>query len=417
MCWTGATVSVLLVIGVAPVLMTAALWLMYLSLVSVGDVFLQFQWDNLLLEAGLLAIFFSPPRLFLRASRGTPSWIFLWLYRWLIFRLMFLSGMVKLLSGQPNTWTNGTALNYQYWTQPLPHVGSWYVHQFPHWFHVASLIVMFTIELVCPFLIFGPRRVRHFAALAFIFLMAVVAATGNYTFFNLLTAILALTLFDDQALRWLFRLPKTAPALARRKLRWIVARGLIHVPVGAFILVVSFCAGWQRLEYEFKAPQPIASAMRVIAPLRSIDSYGLFARMTTTRPEIIIEGSHDGKDWKEYEFRWKPGDVNKAPRWVQPHQPRVDWQMWFAALGNYRQRSNYFVTKLMRRILEGSPEVLKLFSVNPFPDKPPRYLRAMRYEYTFSDPATRAKTGAWWVRSDPEPYTPIMQRDTVPPHQ
>jgi len=414
-CWAGVAVAALLVVGMAPIVTTAVLWAMYLSLVAIGGVFLQFQWDSLLLEAGLLAIFFSPWRLFLGTGSGRPSPIILWLYRWLVFRLMFLSGMVKLHGGDPNTWRELTALDYHYWTQPLPHVGSWYVHHFPSWFHEASLVTMFAIELVCPFLIFGPRRVRHVAGVSFILLMVAVAITGNYTFFNLLTAVLCLTLFDDQALRRALRLGQHRSTLVPRKLRCVLARAAIHVPVAAVILVVSFCSGRRRLDRAFEVPEPIMRIMRTATPLRSINTYGLFARMTTTRPEIILEGSDDGRTWEAYEFNWKPGDVMRAPGWVQPHQPRVDWQLWFAAMGSYRQPRNRFVTDLMRRVLEGSPDVLKLFSVNPFPDDPPRYLRAVRYHYQFSDPETRAETGAWWVRRDPAPYAPVLSRERRPP--
>ncbi|HEY6931577.1 MAG TPA: lipase maturation factor family protein, partial [Thermoanaerobaculia bacterium] len=158
-------------------------------------------------------------------------------------------------------------------------------------------------------------------------------------------------------------------------------------------------------------PGPAISFARAVSPFRSVGSYGLFMVMTTSRPEIILEGSDDGAEWKAYEFRWKPGDVTRRPRFVAPHQPRLDWQMWFAALGNYSE--NPWFLALCGRLLQGKPDVTGLLAVNPFPNGPPRYLRAVVYEYRFTDSAARRATGAWWTREPKGLYLPVLNRDML----
>lgn len=424
-CAAGVALSVLLIIGFAPAPCLALLWLLYLSLVTVGQDFLSFQWDNLLLEAGFLAIFFAPLKLlpvwnavptrrFQGADTSThskilraapPSRLVLWLLRLLLFKLMFSSGCVKLLSGDPN-WRNLTALTFHYYTQPLPTPLAWYANQLPLWFQKFSCAAMFGIELGAPWLIFFPRRIRFFGAAAMALLQILILLTGNYTFFNWLTLALCLLLLDDFALQTF--LP---PRLRTRfndstirqsaKIKWPRA---VIVPLTVIILSASGFQLAATLGCRSPLLVPLAWVAEQLAPLRTVNSYGLFAVMTTERREIIVQGSNDGTNWLTYEFKYKPGDVDRRPVFVAPFQPRLDWQMWFAALGDVRQ--NPWFVNFCGRLLQGSPNVLALLKRNPFPDKPPRYVRAEFYDYRFTDFAERRATGAWWKRKFIGEYLP-----------
>ncbi len=410
LCYGGAALSVLLILDVATVPVLALLWLFYLSLVNVGQDFLSFQWDILLLEAGFLAIFLDSFHLLPRLSRQrAPSILILWLFRFLLFRLMFMSGLVKLASGDPN-WRNLTALSYHYWTQPLPTPLSWYMTQLPAWFMKASTTFTFAVELFVPFLFFMPRRIRFAGGLLTITLQVMILLTGNYTFFNWLAIALCILLFDDEALakffpqRWRgIALPP--PSNAKR----VIAVGLA--------LVIGFVGGVKVLNLldsrisPYRLPPPLDEVYSRVSSLYITNSYGLFAVMTTTRPEIIVEGSNDGINWLPYEFPYKAGDVNRMPAYVAPYQPRLDWQMWFAALsGDYRS-SSWFVS-FVYRLLQGSPDVLALLANNPFPDAPPKYIRAELYQYHFTTAAERSETGAWWTRELVGAYLPQVSLDS-----
>ncbi len=423
LCQGGAVLAVLLVFDVAPVLVLALLWAFYLSLTSIGPPFTNFQWDILLLETGFLAIFLAPLRLRPRVyGDAPPSRVVLWLFRWLLFRLMFLSGLVKLLTvdasgaaaivGPEDPWRNLTALTYHYWTQPLPVWISWHVHHLPLWWHKLSCGVMFFIELALPLLLAAPRRLRHAACGGFVLLMVLIGASGNYNFFNMLTVALCVLSVDDAWWRRLFRRGSSEPVVAIRPSRTgklgLRLRLAVHVILGAVVLPVSVVQGLGRLRLNVAWPGWVGTLAERAAPFRSVNAYGLFQRMTTSRREIIFEGSEDGATWLPYVLRWQPGPVDRAPGWCQPHQPRVDWQMWFAALGNYQR--NAWLVGLMRRTLEGSPAVLRLYEVNPFPERPPRYLRAVIYDYRFTTPEERRATGAWWHREYLGAYAPTLTR-------
>jgi hypothetical protein len=403
LCGGGVLAALLLVLGLAPAMASALCWALYLSLAIAGQAFLQFQWDYLLLEVGLLAIFLVPPWRW-RFGRGLAAApVVLFLLRWLLFRLMFSSGWVKLASGDP-TWRNLTALRFHYETQPLPPWTAWYFHQSPPWFQTVSALFLFFVELVVPFLYFAPRRLRLFAFRATVLLQLLIAATGNYGFFNLLALALALLLLDDQSLRARWRHAVQESAGAPRA--WPKA---VLVPVACVVLFASSIEFAGTLGRALALPRTVAVAARRLAPFRSFNQYGLFMVMTTERPEILIEGSNDGADWRPYAFRWKPGDVTARPRFVAPHQPRLDWQMWLAALGTIDE--NPWLVQFLGRLLEGSPEVVGLLAANPFPDRPPRYVRATAYDYRFTDAAERRRTGAWWRRKVIGPYTPILSAD------
>ncbi|MFQ5673065.1 MAG: lipase maturation factor family protein [Nitrospinales bacterium] len=383
------------------------LWMLYLSLMTAGQIFLGYQWDTLLLETGFLAIFLAPAY---RRSDGTPqppSLMMLWLGRLLLFKLMFSSGFGKLAGGDP-TWHNLTALAYHYETQPLPTWVAWYAHQLPLAFHQASAAAMFFVQLAAPFLIFAPRRARHVGCALLVIFQGLIALTGNYTFFNFLTTALCVLLLDDGFLRRFWPGGKTArPGDIAFRSRGEPFLGRVRVGlVAAVVLLLSLFQISGLLEGRVRAPPAVLRAMDWLQPLHLVNRYGLFTIMTTSRPEIIVEGSNDLDTWKEYEFKWKPGDVKRAPGFVAPHQPRLDWQMWFAAFSSYERDA--WVVGFLVRLLEGSRPALDLLGKNPFPAAPPRYIRAWLYDYRFTDSAARQKSGAWWRRQRLQPYTPVF---------
>ncbi len=402
-CGAGVGLSLLLLLGIAPAPVLFLLWGLYLSLTTVCSPFLDFQWDMLLLETGFLAIFFAPLQWLERPSRQSPpSPVALWLLRWLIFRLMLESGCVKLMSGDPSWWKL-TALRVHYETQPLPTWIGWYAHQLPAGAQAACTFVLLFIELVVPVLILAGRRARLAAAGFFVFLQVLILLTGNYTFFNWLTILLCLPLLDDEVLK-LRRRPAAAlatPVSLPRCARW---PRFILWPIALVIALVTSIGLLGTLRVAQRWPAPALALYAWLEPLRSFNHYGLFAMMTQTRPEIIVEGSNDGQDWRAYEFKYKPGDLKRKPRFVAPYQPRLDWQMWFAALGGPRE--NRWFLNFEARLLQNSPEVLSLMGRNPFPKAPPKYIRAQLYEYHFTDMATRRATGQWWRREYKGIYLP-----------
>ncbi len=402
LCAGGTLAGLLLVAGLAPAVSAAVAWLLWLSLTIAGQTFLEFQWDMLLLETGLLAVFLVSPRRGRFGAGLAASPVVLWLLKWLLFRLMFSSGWVKLSSGDPN-WRSLRALDFHYETQPLPPWTAWFVHSLPPSFHTISAVFLFFVELAIPWLFFAPRRLRLFACKMTVLLQMLMAATGNYAFFNLLAVALAILLVDDQSLPRHWR--DKAEAAAGPLRSW---PRIVLVPFAALVLFASSIEFAATLDRSLVLPRPVLAAVRRLGALRSFNGYGLFMVMTTERPEIVVEGSDDGVAWRAYEFRWKPGDLRRRPRFVAPHQPRLDWQMWFAALGSYEQ--NPWFIRFLGRLLEGAPEVEQLLATNPFPDHPPRFVRALLYDYRFTNRAERRTTGAWWRRTLKGLYCPVLER-------
>ncbi len=403
LCVAGIVTALLILFGVLTVPALIAAWIFYLSLTVDGQIFLGYQWDTLLLEAGFLAILVAPFQLLPRLSRERqPPRLMLWLLRLLLFRLMFSSGIVKLASRDPN-WASLTALTYHYYTQPIPTPLAWYAQQMPLWFQQVSALMVFVIELIVPFLIFAPwRRARITSAFCLISLQLLILLTGNYTFFNLLTIALCLLLFDDAFIRrWLPPfITKRLPTANDQPLPRF--RRLMVIPIAVLIVVL---AGLNLVGLFIPLSDSIYAGMGWFVPFRIVNRYGLFAVMTTQRLEIEVEGSNDGQHWQTYSFRYKAEDVNRPPPWVAPLQPRLDWQMWFAALGSYQ--ANPWFSSFMTRLLEGSPDVLALLETNPFPDAPPRYIRATAYDYHFTTWVDRNASGAWWQRDLSGAYFPV----------
>ena len=405
--WGGAVLAMMLLIDFAPLADLILLWLFYLSLFPVCRPFLSYQWDVLLLETGFLAIFLGPTEVLpCFPPRHEPPHVTVWLFWWLLFRLMFSSGIVKLRS-RDRTWRNRTALCYHYQTQPLPTPLAWYLHQLPPKFHRLSALLVFAVELGGPIFILAPPPLKCIAAGLFISLMIVIEATGNYCFFNLLGIALSLLLLDDRAVasilqkagyHLLLPIHSAASPAGFRALAILVA-------VAVLLLSAEPVLHWFR--YEIIWPKPLAVLIQFLTRFHLVNGYGLFAVMTTERPEIIIEGSNDGVNWEAYEFKWKPGNPKQAPRFVAPHQPRLDWQMWFAALGSYE--NNPWFMRFLNQLLEGSPAVLGLLKRNPFPEHPPNFVRGVMYDYRFATPAERKVTQAWWRRERRGLYCPAME--------
>ena len=387
----GMAFATLLAAGIFVRTALVGLFALYLSYVYAGQIFMSYQWDALLLETGFLAIFLTG-----------GSRILIWLYRWLLFRYLFMAGAAKLISGDP-TWRGLTALEYHFETQPLPTPLAFYADHLPNWLLIGGTAATLLIEVGIVFLIFAPRRPRAVAAWCILCFQILIALTGNYNFFNLLTMLLCIFLFDDAAIRIALparltaNIARQAPHSGRMATTIAAVIALTVTPVGAN-------RAWHLLS---GATIPVVDTLtNAISPLMIVNSYGLFAVMTTTRPEIIVEGSSDGQRWRAYEFRYKPGSVSNRPRWNIPHQPRLDWQMWFAALGDPEDAP--WFSNFMLRLLENSPPVISLLAKNPFPDQPPKYIRATLDEYRFADATTHAAIGQWWVRREVASFYPAV---------
>ena len=392
LCYAGAALALLLVAGIVPVATLLLLWLDYLALSTVCGEFLSYQWDALLLEAGLIALFVAPLVLRERVDRLVdPPRLARWLMLWLLFRLMAGSGAIKLASGDP-TWRHLTALTFHYETQPIPTPIAWYAHRLPQGLQKLSALGVLAIELVAPWCVFASRRWRVAGFAMLVGLQSLIALTGNYAFFNLLSAALCLFLIDDQTFG-----RAATPSAGRARHGALVGFSIATVPVSIAMFFASLGVWF--------APPPVGVLAELVAPLRSVNSYGLFAVMTTERDEIIVEGSNDGATWLAYEFPYKAGDVNRRPPWVAPHQPRLDWQMWFASLTTYPNVP--WFRNFCARLLEGSPDVLRLLSYNPFPDRPPRYVRGVLYRYRFAGGCPRC----WWTRERLSDYSPVLTAD------
>ena len=398
-CAVGVAAALLLGAGIAPRAALAVLWLAYLSLDSVGELFLRYQWDALLLETGFLAFWLAPWR---RWNEPVEP-LAVWLLRCLLFKLMFLSGAVKLLSGD-ETWRQLTAMSFHYSTQPLPSPVSWYAHHLPDAFHRGAVLATLAIELFVSLLIFGPRRLRLLAFVPLAGLQLLIGVTGNYGFFNLLTLSLCTLLLDDRSLARLLprRLRPVAAGPAPPAPRGWPPRRIAFAGFAACLLALSALRMADRIGIPVWRPAAVDAVSRLAAGYQIVGDYGLFARMTTTRDEIQLEGSHDGRSWRAYRFRFKPGPVDARPRFAGLHMPRLDWQLWFASLRGCAASPWFHV--FLYRVLTGEPSVLALLAENPFPERPPRYLRSRLERYTFAPPGD----AAWWRSQPLGPFCPTV---------
>jgi hypothetical protein len=397
----GLACSVLLVANVWPRVSIAASTLLFLSCVSTLQDFSSYQSDGMLLEAGLISIFFAPRGVWPGLGGGDPpSAISLFMLRWEWFRIYFESGVVKLASGDVH-WRNLTAMDEYYQNGPLPAWPGWYVQHFPHWYHAGTVLLTLAVELFIVWAVFLPRRYRVGCFAIVTALQMGIIATANYAFLNYLVLVLGILLLDDELLARL-GLPAPVSSAARSRGR---ARDWIEGIALGWILYATVVA--------FLAPGSVsllARPERVLEPFRVANAYGLFAVMTEGRYEIEFQGSSDsGKTWIAYPYRYKPQDVYERPGIYAPYQPRFEWNLWFASLAPWQ--ASPWVVATQQRLIEGSPSVLALFRRDPFDGHPPARVRTVLWQYWFTDRSTKRNTGAWWRRRLLGMYSGVMTRN------
>jgi hypothetical protein len=392
----GIVCSLLLVANVWPRLTVALSTLLFLSCVAALQDFSSYQSDGMLLEAGFLSCFFAPRGV--RPGLGgddPPSRFSLFMLRWEWFRIYLESGIVKIASGDPH-WRDLTAMDEYYQNGPLPTWIGWYVQHFPHWYHAGTVIITFAVELVLVWAVFMRRPFRLACFVIVTALQIGIIATANYGFLNYLVLVLGFLLLDDGVFARLgFRVPQSSRESPERGPRW---RRSAETGVLGFVLYATIVA--------FVPAGPLALPAQIIAPFRIANAYGLFAVMTEARYEIEFQGSYDGKVWIPYPFRYKPQDIYERPGIYAPYQPRFDWNLWFASLGPWQQSP--WVVAVQRRLVAGSPSVLRLFRRDPFMGKPPAMVRAVRWQYWFTDIPTKRATGAWWRRKELGLFTGVV---------
>jgi Lipase maturation factor len=389
-----------------------SLWLLYLSFVNIGQTFYGFGWETLLLETGFLAIFLGP-------TKAAPPVIVIWLLRWILFRLMFGAGMIKIRGDE--CWRDLTCMNYHWETQPMPNPLSWYLHLLPEWANKGAVLFNHFVELVVPFFFFGPRMFRQGAGVLTIVFQGILILSGNLSWLNYITIVVAISCFDDSFLPGI-------PAFLEGILGRVGAATDISGASGVFLWIsggmpslliyslvaVIFILSIQPALNLFSSTQVMNSSFD---PLHLVNTYGAFGSITRTRNEVVIEGTDDEMitihtKWKEYGFKGKPGEVDRMPPVISPYHLRLDWQMWFAAMSPYWQHP--WILNFMAKLLEGNSQVLSLLRVNPFPDHPPRYVRALLYEYHFADRGLVNEFGKprWWERKRVAPYlAPLSLND------
>jgi hypothetical protein len=370
-----------------------SLWVIYLSYVNVGQAFYGFGWETLLLEAGFLAIF-------LGGRNTTPPLLIILLYQWLLFRLMLGAGLIKLRGD--TCWHDLTCLDYFYETQPMPNPLSWHFHWQPEWFHKLSVVGNHFTELVVPFAYFAPMPISAVAGAITLFFHGWLFASGNFAFLGFLTMVIALSTIGDA---WLERIVRVhppdlfPPGRARRALLLAVGIGVAALSIHPVMNMVS---PGQEMNASFE-------------PLHLVNTYGAFGSITRPRYEVIIEGTDEtavteNTIWREYEFIGKPGDVNRTPPQIAPYHLRLDWLMWFAAFSSPDEHP-WFIG-LLGRLLENDKPTLRLMRYNPFPDKPPKFIRALLYKYHFTTPDERRRTGSIWKRKLVGIYFSVVSLDT-----
>jgi lipase maturation factor 1 len=415
--WLGLLASVAVVFNLWPRMSLTVCMVCFLSFVAAAQDFSGFQSDGMLLEAGFISLFFAPPGL--RPGLGAthaPSRFSLFLLRWEWFRIYFESGVVKLTSGD-YSWRHLTAMDDYYQNGPLPTWIGWYVQQLPHRFHAATAFMTLAAELGLVWMLFLPRRFRIICLLIVTPFQIGIILTANYTFLNYLVLLLGFLLLDDGFARallpqrwknWGTSVPTEASEAkpASSGAVWLrpVWRGVGAIYL-SWVLYATTALLFAMLPH---APQLPLGPARALEPFRIANQYGLFANMTHERYEIEFQGSTDGQNWGPYPFRYKPQDVHKAPGIYAPYQPRFEWDLWFASLGHWR---NYpWVVQTEERLLLNEPDVLSLFAGNPFAAAPPKKVRAVIWQYWFTDRATKRKEGTWWRRELLGVYAPALER-------
>ncbi len=440
-CWVGMVASLLLVLNVWPRGMLVICFVCFLSFVSAAQDFSSYQSDGMLLEAGFIAFFFAPPGA--RPGFGLaspPSHASLFLLQWEWFRIYFESGVAKIIGGDPE-WRHFTAMDEYYQNGPLPTWIGWYVQHLPHWFHASSVAATLALELGLVWMMFLPRRWRIVCFFIVTPWELGIILTANYTFLNYLVLTLGVLLLDDRFMlrffpRWKKHavagprviMPSSEPSESPEQQRFSTEPkqaqqtqtqnwrdslrrrfNLVKVSVVGIVLMWIFYATTAELMWMFY-PLPLPTApVEALEPFRIANRYGLFGIMTRGRYEIEFQGSADGKTWVEYPFRYKPQDPSKPPGIYAPYQPRFDWNLWFASLGSWQDYP--IVPRTEVRLLSNDKDVLSLFRSNPFPQSPPRKVRAVIWQYWFTTMAEKRVTGLWWRRQFLGLYAPTIERE------
>ncbi len=444
-CWVGAIASLLLVLNIWPRATLAICFVCFLSFIAAAQDFASYQSDGMLLEAGFLCLFFAPDGFRPGLGRASPSSrASLFLLRWEWFCIYFGSGYAKMASGDLS-WRNFTAMDDYYQNCPLPSWIGWYVGHLPHWFHASAVFYTLAIELALAWMVFLPRRFR----IALFFIVAPfeisIMLTANYAFLNWIVFSLGFLLLDDRFIEWivpqkirnLIEKPpapsapvdlsadlsaearsakaeaqgaKAETSLEGWRARWRTHLAPVRMTIAAAGLGLIFYCTAVEFGLRFLPNLPFPEApLRWTEPFRIADSYGLFAVMTHARYEIEFQGSPDGGNtWIPYPFRYKPQDPRKAPGIYAPYQPRFEWNLWFASLGAWPQYR--FVVWTEERLLRNNADVLALFGPNPFAAAPPTQVRAVIYQYWFTDMKTKRAQGIWWQRELLGEYAPALAR-------
>ncbi len=397
----GLLLSLLVLFGYANAIVMAVLWILYMSVVHVGQIWYGYGWEIQTLETGFLAIFLCPLIDWRPFPRRAPPLLVIWLYRWLGFRIMVGAGLIKLRGD--SCWRDLTCMYYHYETQPIPNPLSRYFHFAPHWFHQVETAFNHFVELVAPFFSFGPRVARHIAGVLMISFQVLLIISGNLSFLNWLTIIPFIACLDDGLLRHLLPRPVRRRFESREVVephRWqtVVSVALVLlVAYLSFPIVTNLLSGRQVMNSSYD-------------PLDLVNTYGAFGVVGRERNEIVFEGTSDqtitvDTQWREYEFRAKPGDPMRRPAIIAPYQCRLDWQIWFAAMATPSQYpwTLHFVWKL----LHNDSATLSLLAKNPFPDAPPKYIRARLYRYHFAPPGRPE----WWDREPSGEWLPALSVD------
>ena len=433
--WAGLIASIAALLNLWPRLSFFVCFLCFLSFVTAAQDFSSYQSDSMLLEAGFLALFFAPRGL--RPGLGAvtpPSRASLFLLQWEWFRIYFESGLVKLLSGDEE-WRNFTAMDEYYQNGPLPTWIGWYVQHLPHWFHAATVAATLIMELAVVWMLFLPRRIRFICFCIVTPWEIGVILTANYTFLNYLVLVLGFLLLDDRSLQWLLprRLRRATPESTpiaepqeengetsedknrtneedRKGIRAVASSlGAGRLFVTAVMLSwIGYATTAEMIRLPFRSLQLPIAPVAALEPFRIANQYGLFAVMTRGRYEIEFQGSSDGQNWTPYFFRYKPQALNEVPGIYAPYQPRFEWNLWFASLGDWQQSN--FVALTEERLLQNDPDVLALFRGNPFASAPPRYLRAVLWQYWFTEMREKKSTGNWWKRNLLGLYAPELTK-------
>ncbi len=400
LAWVGLGLSALLLAGLANAVSVAVLWAIYLSFVQVGQIFYGYGWEILLLETLFLTIFLVPPLDPRPFAPSPPPKTIIWFYRWLAFRLMFGAGLIKLRGDA--CWHNLTCLMYHFETQPIPNEISWWLHQLPPLILQFGVLWNHFIELVVPFFIFGSRPLRILAAKLMISFQVFLIISGNLSFLNWLTIAVCIPLLDDEELsRFLperLRSKATLPADTNRKITLV--RRVVIACVSVLLILLS-----AHPVINMISPGQIMNTS--FDPLYLVNTYGAFGSVGRVRHEIILEGTTDTKltsetPWKEYEFPAKPGNVHRRPPFIAPYQPRLDWQIWFAAMSEIEREP--WLVHLVYKLLQNDAGTLRLLANNPFPDRPPAYIEAKLYQYQFT--RIGESPGRWWKREWVAIYMP-----------